>query len=175
MTTPSIRLAAVLAVALTGCYAQLEESSLVISQPLGVTVPGAAAAGDVTLPTITFQVGDVTVDAGDTDSKLVLTTASLVMTAGTTDFSGVTGAALTVTPPAGSSLQPVTLTYDRTRDGPAGTTLTMKRGAEEVNLLPYLEAQSLLLDVSLSGAAPTTAWTADLDLDFHLLGKVTFP
>jgi len=171
MKTKSIRLAAILTVALSGCYAQLEENSIVISHPLAV--PGAPAGGSVTVPSVNFEVGDVEVDAGDKESKLSLSTATL--TAGSATLGGITSATLTIAPPDGSTLEPVTLTYDKNRDGAAGATLVLKRGAEEANLLPYLASKRLQLAIELAGDAPSTSWTADLDLDFHLLGKVKIP
>ena len=175
MRTLSLRIGALLALA-SGCYAQIDEPTLVLSRSLP-EVPGAPVAGAITLPAIDFSVGDLSVDETDAHSRLSLTSPSVVMTsAGGDDFGGIQSASLRILPPAGSSLEAKTLaSYDRSNDGQAQRTLLMKGVAGEVNLLPYLRASSLRLEISASGVAPGTPWTSDLELDLHLLGKITFP
>jgi hypothetical protein len=171
MTTRTAPLLAAAALLAAGCYAQVEEKSLVIRRPIGYTIDAAS----LTIPKVTFDVGDLTIDGNSKDSQLTLKTATLILPGGSSaSFSGITSGVIKVSAPNDTSLAPVSLTYDQARDGPAGTTLVMS-GSPDTNVLPYLQQKTLSLDIELNGQAPTTAWTADISIDFFLLGKIRFP
>ena len=171
-TAPFLAAAALLA---AGCYAQVEEKSLVIRRPLGYTVDAATSSVSLDLPDVNFDVGDITIDGNSKDSQLTLKTATLILPNGAAaSFSGITGGVLEVSAPNDRSLAPVSLTYDKARDGPADRTLVMS-GSPDTNVLPYLQQKTLSMHIRLVGQAPTTAWTADIAIDFYLLGKIRFP
>jgi hypothetical protein len=171
-TAPLLAAAALLA---SGCFAQLEEKSLVIRRPLGYTIPGATSAVSLDLPDVVFDVGDITIDGSSKDSQLTIKTATLILPGGASaTFSGITDGVLEVTAPNDPSLPAVALTYDKARDGPAGTTLVMS-GNPDANVLAYLQQKTLAMHIKLNGQAPIEAWTADLAIDFYLLGKIRFP
>ncbi len=190
--------AAVCALALSGCYAQLEEKTLVVTNPIQtangpITIPGIDIG--VTLPAIAFvfDLGDITVDESTKDSKLSVNSASLVMSTGNGDFEGISIATLAILSPGDPSLTPLRLTYERSRgDRPdtltcppttptsppclAGQPVIRLKPVEEVNLLSYVQAKQLRMELTLSvERTPTQAWTGAVELDLNVLAKVTFP
>jgi hypothetical protein len=199
MKTTTIRFAALLAVALSGCYAQLEEDTIVITNPIAdangnrLTIPGVPIGG--TLPAIEFpfEVGEITIDEKMKESRLSLRSAALVMETGTGNFEGVSSATLTISAPTDPSLPPLVARYDRSRGDqpetmtcppatptsppcPEGQPLIRLTPEGDVNLLSYLEASRLQIGFTLTAeTVPTADWTGSLDLNFHILGKVTFP
>jgi hypothetical protein len=175
-------------VGLAGCdplmYGKLDEPSIAITQGLP-SAPGLPAleVPSVTLAQQTFQLGDITVDESSKDSRVTVNQAILEITAvtpanATTSFAGIKTAAVSVAAPPGSSLPTQTVaTYDQTRDGPAGTALTLK-GADGVNLVPYITGKSLVVNLTASGVPPGplgTSWTSDLTLDLHIIAQKNLP
>ncbi|HYR19658.1 MAG TPA: hypothetical protein VEQ15_09220 [Myxococcales bacterium] len=177
--------------ALVGCggklvYGEMEEPTLVFSQPLGQTIPGAPQV-PVTVPqsllTFTFQVPDIPLSGGSTTSKeagftigstMKLNQAAFIMQQSpNADFNGIDTLTLTIS----SATQPPKILARYTKD-PArlpGQTLVL-RPVDDVELLDYLTAtgtgsKTITLDVSGSGTLPANSWTADVDLDVRL--KVT--
>lgn len=173
MNTQTIRLAAVLALALTGCYAQLEDKSVVIRGPIPVAVPN----GTLALPPFSFDVGDITVDQKAKDSSLKLRSATIVVpdSQPETFFNAVTEAKLVITAPADPTLPAVTLTYAQVAGALPGRSLKLADG-EGTNLLPYLQGKALTVTITITGTGAANSPTDNnLDLEFDLLGKVTFP
>lgn len=176
-------------VALSGCggrlaYGEMEESSLVLSQPLGQTVPGAPQV-PVSVPqgivTFTFNVPSIPLSGGSTTSQeagftigssMKLNQAALIMPPSTNaDFNGLDTVTLTI-----SSASKTQTLAQYTKDPahlPGQTLRLMPVG--DVELLDYLTGgtgtKTLTLDISGSGTLPANAWTADVDLDVRL--KVT--
>jgi hypothetical protein len=131
----------------------------------------------------------VTVDEAEKDSKLELNGATVVMnTTSAMDFRGITEAKLKLLPPAGSALPATDVAVYRTAaagTGPAvgtlsadGRTITLA-ATEKPNLLPYLHAQSLTLNLSGSGTPPgpvgAGTWSPTITLDFHILAHKNLP
>jgi hypothetical protein len=165
-------------------YGQVEEPTIVLSQPLGQIVPGAPPI-PVTLPqsllTFTFQVPDIPLSGGSSTStaagftigsSMKLNQAALTMPPSTNaDFDGIDTLTLTIT--LGSRTQ-VLAQYTKDPARLPGKSLVLQR-AEDVELLDYLTSgasgKTISLGVSGSGTLPANNWTADVDLDVHL--KVT--
>ncbi len=177
--------------ALSGCggkliYGEMEEPTLVLTQPLGQTVPGAPPV-PVTVPqgllTFTFNVPDIPLSGGSTTSKeagftigssMKLNQAALIMSpSSNADFNGFDTLTLTI-----SSATQTQKTLARYTKDPAhlpGQTIVL-RPVDDVELLDYLtgpagSSKTITLDVSGSGTLPGNSWTADVDLDVRL--KVT--
>jgi len=173
---------------LAGCggklvYGEMEEPTLVLSQPLGQTIPGAPPI-PVTVPqglvSFTFQVPDIPLSGGSTTStqagftigsSMKLNQAALTMDpSSNADFDGFDTLTLTIT--SGSRSQTLA-TYTKDPAHLPGKTMVLQRG-EDVELLDYLTGtgtKTITLDVSGSGTLPANSWTADVDLDVRL--KVT--
>jgi hypothetical protein len=165
-------------------YGQVEEPTLVLTQPLGQTVPGAPPI-PVTVPqnlvTFTFQVPDIPLSGGSSTStagpftvgsSMKLNQAALTMPPATNaDFNGIDTLTLTITL---ASKTQVLAQYTKDPAHLPGKSLVLQR-AEDVELLDYLtgaaSGKSISLGVSGSGTLPANSWTADVDLDVRL--KVT--
>jgi len=176
-------------IALSGCggrlaYGEMEEPSLVLTQPLGQTVPGAPQV-PVSVPqgivTFTFNVPSIPLAGGSTTSQqagftvgssMKLNQAALIMPSSTNaDFNGLDTVTLTI-----SSASQTQILAQYTKDPahlPGQILRLMPVG--EVELLDYLTGgtgtKTLTLDISGSGTLPANDWTADVDLDVRL--KVT--
>jgi hypothetical protein len=175
---------------LSGCggkliYGEMQEPTLVLTQPLGQTVPGAPPI-PVTVPqnvaTFTFQVPDIPLSGGSTTSmesgftigsSMKLNQAALTMSASSNaDFNGIDTLTLTI---KSATRTQVLAQYTKDPARPPGKSLALQR-AEDVELLDYLTGaagsnKTITLDVSGSGTLPGNSWTADVDLDVRL--KVT--
>ena len=168
-------------------YGEMEEPTLVLSQPLGQTVPGAPPV-PVTVPqsvvTFTFQVPNIPLSGGSTTStqsgftvgsSLKLNQAAVIMSASANaDFNGID--TLTMTIKSGSKSQ-VLAQYTKDPARLPGKTLVLQR-AEDVELLDYLTGttnKTITIDVSGSGTLPGNPWTADVDLDVHLKVNAGWP
>jgi len=175
--------------AFSGCggklvYGEMEEPTLVLSQPLGQTVPGAPQV-PVTVPqnlvTFTFQVPDVPLSGGSTTSNqsgftigssMKLNQMALIMPPSTNaDFNGIDTMTITIS----SATKSQTLAaYTKDPAHLPGQTIVLLP-VQDVELFDYLTAgtggNTITLDVSGSGTLPANSWTADVDLDVRL--KVT--
>jgi len=180
--------------ALAGCggklvYGEMEEPTLVLSQPLGQTIPGAPPI-PITVPqnvvTFTFQVPDIPLSGGSTTSNaggftigssMKLNQAAFIMNASANaDFNGIDTLTMTIT--SGSRSQ-VLAQYTKDPARLPGKTLVLPR-AEDVELLDYLTgtapgSKTITLDVSGSGTLPGNPWTADVDLDVRLKATAGWP
>jgi len=162
-------------------YAELDEPSVALTQSLPA-MPGAPA---VDLPAtvlppegLDLPLGDIDLGAGGKHSRATLNGAvlQLVNPASGTSFAGIRRAELQLLPDGGTGgTLPVTLAcYDRERDGAATDRLAF-RAAEPVNLLPYLSARQVRVQVVVAGVPPGPAgstWESDLTVDLHLLARV---
>jgi hypothetical protein len=166
-------------------YGEMEEPSLVLTQPLGQTIPGAPQV-PVSVPqgivTFTFNVPSIPLSGGSTTSQqagftigssMKLNQAALIMPPSTNaDFNGLDTVTLTISAP--SQTAKVLAQYTKDPAHLPGQTLRLMP-VGDVELLDYLTGgtgtKTLTLDISGSGTLPANSWTADVDLDVRL--KVT--
>jgi len=159
-------------------YAQIDEPSVAFTQSLPA-LPGSPA---VDLPATVLPEGGLDLPLGNLDlgaegehSRATLNGAvlELVTPAPDTSFAGVRRAELQLLPGGGAA--PVTVaSFDRERDGAAGRRLALRPG-EPVNLLPFLRADQVKVQVVVAGIPPGpagTEWRSDLTVDLHLLARV---
>jgi hypothetical protein len=181
------------AAALCGCggkivYGEMEEPTLVLSQPLGQTVPGAPPI-PVTVPqglvTFTFNVPDIPMQGGSTTtneagftigSSIKLNQASFIMSASSNaDFNGIETLTLTI---SSASQTQILARYTKNPANPPGKTI-MLLPVDDVELLDYMTGtgtgKTITLDVSGTGTLPANSWTADVDLDIRLKVNAGWP
>ena len=169
-------------------YGQVEEPTLVLTQPLGQTVPGAPPI-PVTVPqnlvTFTFQVPSIPLSGGSqtttagpftVGSSMKLNQAAFTMPPSTNaDFDGIDTLTLTIT--LGSKTQTLAQ-YTKDPAHLPGKSLVLQHG-EDVELLDYMTGASsgktISLGVSGSGTLPANNWTADVDLDVRLKVSAGWP
>jgi hypothetical protein len=184
---------ALAAAALCGCggnivYGEMEEPTLVLSQPLGQTVPGAPPI-PVSVPqglvTFTFTVPDIPLQGGSKTtneagftigSSIKLNQASFIMSAGSNaDFNGIDTLTLGI---SSASQNQILARYTKDPAHPPGKTIVL-RPADDVELLDYMTGsaggKTITLDVSGTGTLPSSDWTADVDLDLHLKVNAGWP
>jgi hypothetical protein len=197
MKNSLVRIVFVLAgAALAACntnvlYGRADEPSIVLTQPLGQTIPGDPTQTPVTLPpgfvTFTFGVPNIPLSGGSTTSNqagftiastMKLNQAALTITSPATgaDFNKID--TLTLTIQSGSRSQVLaTYTKDPARP-PPDKTIVLQR-TEDVELLDYLTAgtggNTVSLSISGSGTLPQNNWTADVDLDLHVRATAAWP
>lgn len=178
-------LAALLAALLAACgqpllYAELDAPSVAVTQALPA-LPGAPPidAPATALPPggMDLPLGGIDLGAEGEHSRITLNGATLQLlhpSAGTS-FAGVRTAELQLLPAAGSNQAAVVIaSYDRARDGAAADRLVL-RAAAEVDLLPYLSAQQVRVQVLVAGVPPGplgSTWSSDLTVDLHVLARV---
>ncbi len=199
-TATRIPCAALAALALAGCFAEVEGESITYKQSLPVcagggtscTFQGAGPLADL-LP---FNVGastEFTADLGDQEflkpkkdlgpatleNKLTLNRTTLQMTTGAS-FSGIVQLKLLQL----TSGRPCTAacaapgcqelaTYDQARDGPATDTVVLK--GSSVNMLDLMSGGQLTLCVVGRGTPPSQDWRADATLDLKLVAHASLP
>jgi hypothetical protein len=196
------RIAIVLLLApLLGCFVQVENPSVSISQSLCTggsnCVPGFGA------PLSLIQVNgnnSFTVDFGDQplfkssssvgpatlNSSLMLNGGAFDMTTSGASFSGVSTVTLLAAhqPPATPGADPcqpasncsVIATYNSSVDGPANQHLELRGNGSD--LLTFIDATThqLILQIQAQGTAPTPpAWNADVSMDMALKSRANFP
>ncbi|MBI5070520.1 MAG: hypothetical protein HZB56_20010 [Deltaproteobacteria bacterium] len=181
-------IAALAAVLLSSCgepllYAEMEVASVAVTQTLP-TLPGSPPVDVPTTPLpadgFDLKLGDIKLGGETEKSRVTLNGAVFEIlnpTSPETTFAGIRRAELILLPAVGTSGPPVTLAlYDRARDGAATTRLAMQPvGA--VNLLPYLSAEQVRVQVVVGGVAPGPlggTWTADLTVDLHVKARVEY-
>jgi hypothetical protein len=172
-------------------YGRADEPSIVLTQPLGQTIPGDPTQTPVTLPpgfvTFTFGVPNIPLSGGSTTSNqagftiastMKLNQAAMTITSPATgaDFNKID--TLTLTIQSGSRSQVLaTYTKDPARP-PPDKTIVLQR-TEDVELLDYLTAgtggNTVSLSISGSGTLPQNNWTADVDLDLHVRATAAWP
>jgi len=170
-------------------YGEANEPSIVFSQPIGTTIPGAPQV-PVTIPqgivTFTFQVPNVPFTAGSTTtnqsgfditSSMKLNLATLTMSASSNaDFNGLDSVTLTIQTSTNSQ---TLATYTKDPSRLPGKTLVLQP-ASDVEMLTYLAdagngTKTMTLSVSATGTLPANNWTADTDLDLHIKGTAGWP
>ena len=194
-----------LALLLGGCFAQIEDSSVSLTQPLCPTatsncIPGAGQPLSVIRAngtnTVTIPLGDQNFFKPETSlgptklvSKLVLNQATLDMLTAGSDFSGVTEMTILSAPrestgpsddPCAPGSPPCTVLASYLQTGPpAGQQLILKgAGADVISLIDQTKHQ-LVIQVRGKGSAPgsiaSPLWNANLTVDMALKARVTFP
>ncbi|SRR6266571_3122913 len=185
---------ALASVALSGCggnllYGEMQEPTLVLSQPVGQIIPGAPQI-PVTVPqglvSFTFDVPDIPLSGGSTTSKeagftigssMKLNQAALIMPPSTNaDFNGFDTLTLTI---SSASQTQILARYTKDPAQLPGQTIVLPP-VDDVELLDYLTAtgtgsKTITLDVSGSGTLPANSWTADVDLDVRLRVSAGWP
>ena len=170
-------------------YGQADEPSIVFSQPIGTTIPGALQV-PVTIPqgivTFTFQVPDVPFAAGSTTtnqsgfditSSMKLNLATVIMSASSTaDFNGLDTVTLTIQTSTNSQ---TLATYTKDPNRLPEKTLVLQP-APDVEMLGYIASagngtRTITLSVSATGTLPASNWTADVDLDLHIKATAGWP
>ncbi len=182
---------------LAGCYAQVEDSSIILTQTqICNTAPGCA--GNSTPLTLTSNfIPKILFDLGDSglltsseskqgpltfDTSFVLNKATVTMTTAS-NFSGVRTVDLRAALSTGTGTDPCAVisptcksiaSYDSTRDGPATQTLVMKGSG--VNLLDFQNAMHQVTIVArATGNAPAApTWNADLEVDVAIKSRGSF-
>ncbi|HYV66888.1 MAG TPA: hypothetical protein VE964_11645 [Myxococcales bacterium] len=170
-------------------YGEAEEPSIVFSQPLGQTIPGAPQI-PVTVPqgivSFTFEVPDIPFAGGSKTSQeagftiassMKLNQASLVMPPSTSaDFNGLDSVTLVVFPP-GSATGITLAQYTKDPAHLPGQTLVLKPvgDVELLDLLTGNGTKALTLSVSGSGTLPANSWTADVELDVRVRATASWP
>lgn len=158
-------------------YAEIDVPSVAITQ----SMPDMPGAPPIDLPALTvnleLSIGDLGLGARSERSSVTLNGAvlQLVGPAVGTTFAGLRTVELRLLPAAGSS-QPegVLATFDRARDGAAGDRIAL-RATDQVNLLPYLSADRVRVQVVAAGVPPGpvgSTWSSDLTVDLHVVARV---
>jgi len=193
--------ALLLALALPGCFAEVEDKNLVYSQsvppcsgggtacsfqgtgPLGSLIPinvGASAEFTVDLGDQDVFTSSKSLGIGTLNNTVTLNRATLHMTTAGASFSGIqelkllqlqANAACTGTCAAPSCAE--IGTYDQNRDGPATTDLVVK--GSSVNMLQLMQSGQLVLCVVARGAPPAVNWRADAALDMAMKAHAGVP
>ena len=190
-TATNIAPAVLLALALSGCFAEVEDQSITYTHQIpddGQMFEGVQASP---LELIVFNLRggstQFTVDLGDQDflkpkqeagpvtleSTLILNRATLTMTneSAGASFEGIDelklhqlaeGTNCSAGPCAAPSCQEVA-TYDRARDGQATTEVTLR--GSSLNMIELLQGGQLILCVVGRGTPPSVDWSADATLD----------
>ncbi len=177
---------------LAGCsglvHAEAEESSLVLEQPIGQTVPGFPPV-PVTVPqglvTFTYDFPSIPLagrsrtpkQGGFTvESSIKLNRAELIMSpSAQADFNGIETLLLTVSNDTGSA-SALLARYQRDPARLPDKRLVLT--AMDVELLDYLSSTGptrITLTISGSGTLPANPWTADVDLDLRMRVSAAWP
>jgi hypothetical protein len=181
---------------LFGCFAQVENPDIALSHNLcGGTSNCMPAALPLGLMQISGQ-NTFTVDFGDqpllqpstsigpatVNTSLILNGAGIqLQNASSGDFSQVATISLLAAPSAttdcsaGGSNCTLLADYDRTRDGVANQTLTLRGYA--VDLISFISttSHSINLQLQATGTGPANAWNADVSMDMAMKARANFP
>jgi hypothetical protein len=195
-------LAALAAITLAGCYAEVEAPSVQATQampPGGGSFP-PAAPGSLSRISDALSKTVFPVDIGDQPflkssqsagpatlhGSLVVNSATLTLVTPATgaDFSGITNFAIWQVPVgllpepncalAGSPCKQVA-GYDKGRDGALADPKVLVLRGQGANLLDLLQNGVLDVQFTFSGNLPNQAWTGNLVLDMGADAKATFP
>jgi hypothetical protein len=189
-----------LLIPMLGCYAQLENPSILLTHNLcgGTTncMPGGAMLGLLQVSgqnTFNVDFGNQpllkpTSDLGPTTLKTAIALNSaefdLQPQAGA-DFSGVNSVSLlaAINPPGTPGGDPcatasnctVIADFDKTRDGAANQKLVLRsKGIDLINLINQTNHQ-LMLEIQATGNGPGTNWNADVSMDIAVTSRANFP
>lgn len=193
---------ALLAASLVSCYAQVEDTSVVVTHSLCTPstvdcLPGGGASisfnasggstftvnfGDVPLLKSTASFGPATLR-----TTLVLNKSSFNMGTPGANFSGITQVQLLSAPSASTGPGndpcasppkpcPVIATYDKTTDGPADQQVVLK--TQIPNLVDLIDptTHQIIFEVRAQGVAPAPIlWCADFALDLAIKSRAGIP
>jgi hypothetical protein len=200
-TATHIASAVLASLALSGCFAEVEDPSLTYTHRLpddGQMFEGVQASP---LELIVFNLRggstQFTVDLGDQDflkptqeagpvtleSTLILNRATLTMSneSAGASFEGIDelrlhqlaeGTNCSAGPCVAPSCQEIA-TYDRARDGQADTEVTLR--GSSLNMVELLQGGQLILCVVGRGTPPSVDWSADATLDMSIKAHASFP
>ena len=199
------RLALLVALALAGCYAQLEEPSVSVTRPIcDAATPNCIVGAGLPLDTIqasgrnTFKIplGNQDLFKPETalgptklTSHLILNQAVLVMTTDGVDFNGFIEAQVLSAPQEATSTIPdpcaaptvcrVLAKFDRQTQGPADRRLVLKgTGTDLIPLIDQVNHQ-VIIEIHVKGTAPGSAaipqWGADITIDMGLSARANYP
>jgi len=198
----SSKVPALLAVLLAGCFAQLEDHSVIISRPLcsgAPCVPGSGANLNTALQASgynTFKVsfGDqpllkssTSVGPATLSTSLVVNQAQFGMKTAGGNFSQVQSLTLLAAPrmsvgsgddpcAAATPACPTLAAYTQATDGTATQTVVLK--GTGIDLIPLINATTheLIVEITASGNAPSPAlWDADASMDMALKSRANLP
>ena len=197
----SSRVPALLAALLTGCFAQLEDQSVIVSRPLCNGAPCVPGGSGVDLNaalkasgynTIKLSFGDQPLLNSSTSIGPATVTTSLLLNQGqfamktAGDFSQVQSLTLLAAPRmsnggddpcAGATPTcPTLAAYSKATDGTATQTLVLK--GTGVDLLPLINATThdLIIEITATGQAPSQAlWDADASIDMAMKARANIP
>ncbi|SRR5258708_31410 len=192
---------ALLAASLVSCYAQVEDSSVVVTHSLCTPstadcLPGGGASisfnasggstftvnfGDVPLLKSTASFGPATLR-----TTLVLNRSTFNMGTPGASFSGITQVQLLSAPRASTgptddpcrppTTCPVIATYDKVTDGPADQQVLLK--TQVANLVDLIDptTHQIIFEVRAQGTAPAPLlWRADFALDLGIKSRAGIP
>ena len=196
----SSKVPALLALLLAGCFAQLEDQSVIISRPLCSGAP-CAPGGSANLNTVlqasgynTFRVsfGDqpllkssTTIGPATVSTSLILNQAQFDMKTAGGDFQQVTGLTLLAAPrmstgsgddPCATASCPTLAVYSQATDGPAMQTVVLRGNGSDLVSLIDPATHELIIEIQASGQAPSPAvWDADVSMGMALKSRANYP
>jgi hypothetical protein len=192
---------ALLLAPLVGCFAQIEDPSVVMTHPLCPTgtdcVPGGGTSlsyfqvsgtntfvvnfGDQPLLKSSTSVGPATVN-----TKLILNRAMFDMKTTNADFTGVTSVKLVVAPRqstgpsddpcAAPTNCPVLAQYTQSPGNVANQQIVLSGNSSD--LITYIDQAShqMIIEIQATGTAPTPPlWSADVSMDMAFESRANFP
>jgi len=185
---------------LLGCFAQVENDSIVLTHNLCGTGTNCVPGGGAPLSLITVSGSNTfTVDFGDQPllepttevgpasltTSLILNGAAFDMETSGANFSGVTSVQLVVAPrtstgpgddPCASVTCPTIASYNAATDGAADQHLPLRgNGSDLVNFIDQ-SSHSLIIEIKAQGTAPSSpSWNADVSMDMALKSRAKFP
>jgi hypothetical protein len=178
---------------LTGCYAQVEDTSIVLARSQICGTPPTCVGSNTPISLTSDFIPRMQIDLGHSglltsaqskqgpltfETSFILNKATISMTSAS-DFSGVK--TLDFRAVLGndncaiiSATCQSIATYDSARDGPAGSTLVVK--GSDVNLLDFQNANNQVTVVGRgTGNAPAApTWQADVEMDIAIKGRGSF-
>src|SRR5262249_2160454 len=181
---------------LLGCFAQVENPSITVSHNLcgGTTncMPGAMPLDLVQISgqnTFAVNFGDQPLlkpssDLGPTTLKTALALSGVAVqlqNPASGNFNNVNWIKLYAAPAATTDCRTtgsnctLLADFDRTRDGQANQTLTLR--SQGTDLINYISTTShtLVLQFNANGTGPGGAWNADVSMDMAMTSRANFP
>jgi hypothetical protein len=198
---PNRTVIALILLPLLGCFAQVENDSIVLTHSLCGTgnncIPGGGASLSLIqvsgTNTFTVSFGDqpllqpsTGVGPATLTTSLLLNQAAFDMATAGADFKAVTSAQLVVAPHtstgpgddpcAAPTTCPAIAAYSQATDGVADQHLALRgNGSDLVNYIDQ-STHSLIVEIKAQGNAPSTpTWNADVSMDMALKSKAKFP
>jgi hypothetical protein len=192
----NLKAISLLAIPLLGCYAELENPSITVAHNLcgGTTscMPGAMPLDLIQISgqnTFALDFGDQPLlkpssELGPTTLKTSLTlngAGVALQNASSGNFNNVTWIKLFAAPSATTDCRAtgsnctLLADFDRTRDGQANQTLTLRsQGLDVINFISTA-THTLQLQLNANGQGPSGAWNAEVSMDMALTSRANFP